>query len=184
MVGMERRFLARLADALREVVGLGRETEAAARKTRISRLGGIPRQVTGPPADPDPARLATERHPLALDGVETHPEGAGLLRGHLANVGRLLVGRHTPAAHDPFRLAHHEPGKVVAVHAPPRGRQQLIGALQPCSQGLQRWRRQEALALGDETLRAVDQLVAGHPTSVRAVGDDAARQRSSSFRRP
>ncbi len=40
----------------------------------------------------DPAALAAERHALALDGVQAHPQRGGLLRRDVADVGALLVG--------------------------------------------------------------------------------------------
>ena len=82
------------------------------------------------PRRPDPG-LADERHPLALDGVEAHPQGGRLLLGDLADVGRLLVGRHRSPTDDPLRLADHQPGQVVAIHLSPRRREQVVRPLEP-----------------------------------------------------
>ena len=89
--------------------------------------------------------------------------------GHLAHVGRLLVRVHRPTADDALRLADHEPGEVVAVHAPPRAREQVVGQLEPRLERGQRRRRREALALGDQLAGAQDELVAGHAPSLGRV---------------
>ena len=131
---------------------------------RPIRRSGRPRSgaVASPAATlarPDPAGLADERHALPLDGVEAHPERRGLLLGDLADVGGLLVGRHRPAADDALRLADHQPGEVVAVHAPPRRGEQVVRALEP---DLERGERR----VGLQPVALVDQL-AGRRRSAR-----------------
>ena len=116
---------------------------------------------------PDPAGLADERHPLALDRIEAHPQRGRLLLGDLADIGGLLVGRHRAAADDPLRLADHQPGEVVAVHAPPRRREQVVRALEPHLERRQRRVRLQALALVDEGAVRVDEVVALHGRSRR-----------------
>ena len=99
---------------------------------------------------PDAARLADERHPLALDGVQAHPQRRRLLRRDLANVGGLLVRGHRSAADDALGLADHEPGQVVAIHAPPRRREQVVRALEPDLERAQRRIGLEPLPFGHE----------------------------------
>ena len=62
---------------------------------RIRGSGGLVDSIDG-----SRLGLADEGHPVALGGVEAHPQGGGLLFGDLPDVGRLLVRLHRPAAHD------------------------------------------------------------------------------------
>ena len=144
----------------------GRPARSGARSS--PRSGGSDRSAS-PPAVVVPGRMPPdspdERHPLSLDRVEAHAQGRRLLLGHLADVGRLLVGGHRAPADDPLRLADHQPGQVVAVHAPPGRRQQVVRALEPDLEPAERRVGAQALALVDELAGRGDQLVARHAST-------------------
>src|SRR6185295_19620299 len=106
--------------------------------------------------------LADEGHPLALDGVEAHPQRGGLLLGDLTDVPGLLLGRHRPAADDRLGFADHQPREVVAIHAAPRRREEVVGPLEPDLERRERWRGLQPLAFLHQLPRADDQLVTGH----------------------
>ena len=81
------------------------------------------------------AGLAEERHPLPLHRVEAHAQRGRLLLRHLTDVGRLLLRGHRAPTDRAFRLPDEQPREVVAVHAPPRRRQQVVGQLEPDLEG-------------------------------------------------
>ena len=107
--------------------------------TVVACVGRVTAASPGTEPIPWPGRhaplLADERHALALDRVEAHPQRRRLRLGDLADVGRLLVGGHRPAADDLLRLADHQPGEVVAIHRAPGRDEQVVAQLEP---GLER----------------------------------------------
>ena len=135
----------RLAAGVRKSVGQGRvrgQVRMRRRGVRGSRLV----------AEPDPSGLTEEGHALALHCVKAHPQRGRLLLGDLADVGSFLVGRHGTTADRSLGLADEQPRQVVAVHAPPCRREQVVGQLQP---DLERAKRR----IGDEAF--VSSSVAG-----------------------
>ena len=183
MVEMGVRLAARLGQAVgspgrRKRLDPGRSGGPTRRRPRRrSRLAPLRRRAGR--GRSDPARLADERHRLTLDRIEAHPQGGRLLLGDLADVGRLLVGGHRPATDDALRLADHQPGEVVAVHAPPRRGQQVVRSLEPHLERGERRVRAQPVALVDQLAGAGDEVVTGHagPSPAWIIASRSARAR-------
>src|SRR5512142_1172795 len=105
--------------------------------------------------------LSHERHP-ARSRIETGSKHGGLLPRDLAHVPRLLSTAHRTTTNDVRRLPDAEPGQVVAVHAPPGRRKEIVGPLQPHLERTERGVAGEPLALLDELSGAHDELLTSH----------------------
>ena len=118
------------------------------------------------PCPADAGFLAPERHALALDGVEAHPERGGLLRGDLADVGRLLGGGHRAGRERRPSACRPSATRGGSGPCPPGRRRAARRRAGATSAATSRDRlRLDPLALLDEPAGPRDQLRAGHPAS-------------------